>query len=654
MLTRWIVTTAAVFGLVVSSVPLAGANVLVAQASGRDAAKAKKMEGDQLFKAKKAKAAEAAYQAAIKADPDWYKAYEALGNLLFANKRYADAIESFMKAVEVEPRYHTGLYNIAFAYRKSRNYDKAIEYYKKYIGNKPQDPDARYGLAAAYEAAGKKKEAIASYLGYADMEKRPSEKKYVIKARNKADQLRKELDAEAPAKVAAAPAKTPESKPAAPKTTAPAKKDTPAVVATSATGSQQVKEWIGLGDAAMQKGKFTKAMKHYFDAARAEPRNCDAVYKLGLVYEKTGNLRAAELKWRTVLKIDAEHQPSMLALERLKSGKKPAAVAVAPAAKPEPKPVVKPEPKPVVKPELKPVVKPEPTPVVKPEPNPVVKPAPKPKALASVKLTPDQKKSLSKIEQGDSAFKQKSFAKAISLYTHATQLDPKNEQAMFKLATAYAYAGNLNVAVFKWKQVLRLNPNNASAKRNIERAQAKVSGKVSGKAPATAPASKTPAPKAKPVAKPTPKPATKPEPKPEPKPAPKPAAVASAAKKPPKAGSFEAHMDDAQAAKRKGDAKAVLAATERALKKKKVAAAAILRGEALVVLKRYSDAKKAFSQAMVLDPNLAAPFYGLGEACRLSGEKDRARYYFKMYIRSKARDVKPKLVKKIKTFLSNS
>ena len=42
-------------------------------------------------------------------------------------------------------------------------------------------------------------------------------------------------------------------------------------------------------------------------------------------------------------------------------------------------------------------------------------------------------------------------------HAHATQLDPKNEEALFKLGVAYAYSGNYKVAVFKWEQVLKIN-----------------------------------------------------------------------------------------------------------------------------------------------------------------------------------------------------
>ena len=219
------------------------------------------------------------------------------------------------------------------------------------------------------------------------------------------------------------------------------------------------------------------------------------------------------------------------------------------------------------------------------------------------------------VKEGDAHFKQKSFSRAIASYTHATQLDPRHEEALFKLGVAYAMSGNYKVAVYKWKQVLKINPNNISAKRNIERAEGKLGG-------AGSPATITSAP--------------------------------SRAGRPvmAKATDFESLMALARQYKKQGKAKKVLKTVNKALKLKQDAGAFMLKGEALVVLRRYGKAKQAFSRTMVLDPNLAAPFYGLGEACRLSGDQKRARYYFQMYIKSNAPDVRPALVNRAKEFLN--
>jgi tetratricopeptide (TPR) repeat protein len=177
-------------------------------------------------------------------------------------------------------------------------------------------------------------------------------------------------------------------------------------------------------------------------------------------------------------------------------------------------------------------------------------------------------------------------------------------------------SGNYKVAVYKWKQVLKINPNNKSALRNIERAEQKYGP---GGAGSSAKITSAPSRAGRPVV----------------------------AKK----TDFESLMALARQYKKKGKAKKVLKTVKKALKLKQDAQAFMLKGEALVVLRRYGEAKRAFSRTMVLDPNLAAPFYGLGEACRLSGDKKRAKYYFQMYVKSNASDVRPALVNRAKTFL---
>jgi tetratricopeptide (TPR) repeat protein len=217
------------------------------------------------------------------------------------------------------------------------------------------------------------------------------------------------------------------------------------------------------------------------------------------------------------------------------------------------------------------------------------------------------------IKEGDGHFKQKAFNKAILAYAKACQFQPKTEEALFKLAVAYATAKNYRAGIDKWKEVLAINPNNTSARRNIERAQARMAKSASSVRTST---------KTKKL----------------------------------KSGSssFGTWAKKAMKARRAGDAVTVLAATQKALKIKKDVSMIILKAEALAKLRHFPEAKNAFSEAMVLNPNLAAPFFGLGEIYRLRGDKERARYYYKMYLRSEARDVKPSQSKRAQTFLENN
>jgi tetratricopeptide (TPR) repeat protein len=641
-----------------------GGDALAQAPSARDQAAQQKEAGDGLLKNGDQKGAEAAYRKATELDPTFYTAFEALGNVLFGSARYPEAITAFTKAIEAEPRYLTGYYNIAFSYRKAQKFPEAIEWYKKYIERQPLDPDAYYGLASAYEAIGKKKEAIDNYLLYAEKETRPSERQYVVKARDKAEELRKSLGittaaatppppkpAPAPAptpapetKPAPAPAPTPapETKPAPAPAPTPAPEAKPAPAPTAPPSTPQptpapapgtagrpplaaaqpgsapppppektVALLLQEGDAAMKDKSYTRAMKAYFDAVKTAPKNTEALYKLGLVYEATGNHQAAELKWKAVLVIEPDHAGAKAAL-----APKPAA---APPAQPPPT--------------APPPAAPPATTASAPSAG-QGKPAPAAGANDKVQAL---------LKEGDGYFKQKSFAQAISSYTHATQLDPKNEEGLFKLGVAYAYSGNYKVAVFKWEQVLKINPNNETAKRNIERARDKIKN---DSAPPAAP---------KPAPAPAPGPASPPNPGPS---AAAPAPVAdkappAPAAPPPAAGeSFESLLAKAEQQKAKGDAAAVLDAVDKALAIKSDEKALLLRGEALVILKRFSEAKYAFAKVMAMNQNSGAAIYGLGEACRLSGDQERAKYYFKLYVRSKAPDVHPNLVKKAEAFIA--
>jgi tetratricopeptide (TPR) repeat protein len=605
---------------------------ILAQAeSKREQAKKQKAVGDRYLKAGKHKAALKAYKQAGEMDASWYEPHEATGNMLFSSKKYLKAVEAFKKAIAIEPRYSTGYYNIAFAYRKSKKYDKAAEYYEMYIKRKASDPDAYYGLAATYEAMGKIKQAIKNYELYAQKETRPSERQYIVKAKNKAEKLRQSLGiAVAPKKEKPTPSATAsrptatgsDSKPATtatvtrpatrpdPEKTKPAsttavKETAPSATTTRDPGvskpTNKITALLAKGDKAMQQKSYTSAMKAYFDAVKLDSKNVEALYRLGLVYQATGNVKAAKMKWRTALSIDPRHLKTKEALQAAEGSPKPkTSVAVKSGQRPS----------------------------VAPTKTTTAATSKTSSPTAKTASTGNQRvKKL--MAEGDAHFRKKSFSRAIAKYTHATQLAPSDEEALFKLGMAYAMGGNYKIAIFKWKKVLKLNPNNESAKRNIERAKAKVSG---GSAPKKA------------AAKPEPKPAPKKVVKTQP---PKKAVVTP----PSKGASFEALMAWARQMKKKGDAKGVLKAVDKALNKKDDAQAFLLRGEALVILKRYSEAKRAFSKAMVQNPNLAAPFYGLGETSRLSGDKDRARYYFKMYVRSKAKDVSPAKIKKAELYL---
>ena len=202
------------------------------------------------------------------------------------------------------------------------------------------------------------------------------------------------------------------------------------------TASKEVTALLKDGDAAMKEQSYIKAMKAYYDAVKAEPGNPDALYRLGLAYEVNGNPKAAALRFRQTLKVDPDYVAAARALARV-----------------EGRPV------------------PEPAPTAKGE-DATVAPTLPPEAFPPT--VSKQVRDL--INDGDVAFQKNNFILAITRYLHASQLDPNNEEALYKLGLSYALSKNHQMAIFKWQKVLAINPTNEMAKRNIAIAEQNLKG----------------------------------------------------------------------------------------------------------------------------------------------------------------------------------
>jgi tetratricopeptide (TPR) repeat protein len=151
--------------------------------AGPDEARAFKAQGDGLVQRGKAAEAIAAYESAIKADPEWLTAYDALAASLFAEGRYDDVVKKLKPVVDKHADYANGLYSLGYAYRKTGKNAESVAVYNQYLKLRPDDPEAYYGLGRAQAALGKKEEAMAALDKYVGMEKRPSEKRWVEKAK---------------------------------------------------------------------------------------------------------------------------------------------------------------------------------------------------------------------------------------------------------------------------------------------------------------------------------------------------------------------------------------------------------------------------------------------------------------------------------------
>jgi tetratricopeptide (TPR) repeat protein len=70
----------------------------------------------------------------------------------------------------------------------------------------------------------------------------------------------------------------------------------------------------------------------------------------------------------------------------------------------------------------------------------------------------------------------------------------------------------------------------------------------------------------------------------------------------------------------------------------------VARGSALIGLRRFQEAALDYGYALKLDPNMAAPLYGLAESYRGLGRTGDARAWYEKYVASTAPDVRTDLV----------
>jgi tetratricopeptide (TPR) repeat protein len=159
--------------------------------AGSEEARTFKAQGDGLVQRGMTADAIAAYENAVKADPNWLIASDALAASLFSAGRHADVIARLKPVVDAHPDYANGLYSLGYAYRKTGKNAESVDAYTRYLKLKPEDPEAYYGLGRAQAALGKQPEAMAAYEKYLALEKRPTERRWVEKARGELAEMKK-------------------------------------------------------------------------------------------------------------------------------------------------------------------------------------------------------------------------------------------------------------------------------------------------------------------------------------------------------------------------------------------------------------------------------------------------------------------------------
>ncbi len=249
------------------------------------AAKTALERGDKALESNQLDTAIKAYQDAIAATPNWAPALNGLGTALFKQDKKDQAVAQYKLAVEADPAFSTGWYNLGKACRKVSDFKTAANAYERYVKLEPKDPDGFYGLGESYRlVGGETAKATAAYEKFLKMETRASEQKWIDKAKEALAQLKTPAAAE-PAPVAApAPAPAPTAAP-------------PAAEPIANAAAKKVQE----GDKYMGEKKYREASFSYQDAVNADPKNIEALFKLGNSYAVLGYYSQAIERWQVVV-----------------------------------------------------------------------------------------------------------------------------------------------------------------------------------------------------------------------------------------------------------------------------------------------------------------------------------------------------------------
>ena len=105
----------------------------------------------------------AAYQEAIRLEPDDAEAHYNLGATYGGLGRYQEAIAAYEEAIHLKPEYAEAQYNLGVAYSELGRYEEAIAAYEEAVRLKPDYAEAHYGLGVPYGELGRWQEALEAY-----------------------------------------------------------------------------------------------------------------------------------------------------------------------------------------------------------------------------------------------------------------------------------------------------------------------------------------------------------------------------------------------------------------------------------------------------------------------------------------------------------
>jgi tetratricopeptide (TPR) repeat protein len=391
--------------------------------------------------------------------------------------------------------------------------------------------------------------------------------------------------------------------------------------------------YFNLGYAARKTGDFTTAAGAYEKYTGLDSADPDGYYGLGESYRQSGQGPKAIYAYE--LYLAKEKRPSeQKYVDRAKEYIATLKAAAAPAqpqpvaAQPEP---VRPQPAPVQPAPAQPQpvavqptpAQPQPAHSTLPQPTErpgLVRPGSQPQTVAAAKPAPGElppggtaapSAAARQIADGDQLMREKKYREASFAYQDATNADPANVEALFKLGNTYAVLGYYTQAIERWNRVAQLTPDPAikkSALENVTKAQAKAnsqgggSPQVQGKAPGAGPVADVNRAQARQY--------------------------------------YETAVKQINAR----DYPAALANLSSSIQlEPTLTVAYVARGSTYIGLRKFPEAAADYQYATKLDTSMASPLYGLAEAYRAMGRNADARAAYERYAESSASDVRPDL-----------
>jgi|GEM_PF-517263 len=114
--------------------------------------------------------AAAAFEKAIQIDPEMAEAHTNLGAVYRAQGRVEEAIAACETAIQLDPNDDMAYYNLALAYSDQGQLDEAIAAYGEALRINSENAGAHYNLAHAYYRQGKLDEAVVAWKKTAELE----------------------------------------------------------------------------------------------------------------------------------------------------------------------------------------------------------------------------------------------------------------------------------------------------------------------------------------------------------------------------------------------------------------------------------------------------------------------------------------------------